>query len=523
MNSRPATPPNAAKYQFVSPVAFTLVGRYIPPRCRLPDGRCMNFFANILTGAWHVIQSIVMNPYVTIVVILLFGAAIFVHEFGHYWVARRRGLKVLEFAIGFGPKIFGWKRNGIEYSVRWIPAGGYVKLPQMFTSEVLEGGEQHGGETLPPVSPLSKILVAFAGPFMNVVFAFAIAAVITVVGLPIPVNPSIIGYVPPDSEEAKLGIQQGDQIVAIDGKRIKSWDQVQTTVVMARTNVLQVTLERAGQEQTYQLKAHVNELVGLKMLNLDPKEHPVVASVEPGHPAEQAGLKVNDRFQSFAGVPIFSQEQLVDVIGKRAGQTSEAVMERDQKRLTLVVTPKYDPETKRGRIGVRLTTPTIYEVQKPGPSPWAQVSEVWDMMANTFSALFHSKETGVGVKDLSGPVGIITMLAVQVSIDFRLALKFLVLLNINLAILNLLPIPVLDGGHIMMSVIEKIRRRPMSLRFMEYTTTAFAVLLISFMLYVTFFDFHRFTLFRSMFRTNPQVEETVKPSEPAASPVSTNR
>lgn len=471
----------------------------------------MHLFANILTSTWHVIQSIVMNPYVTIVVILLFGAAIFVHELGHYWVARRRGLKVLEFAIGFGPKIVSWKRNDIEYSLRWIPAGGFVKLPQMFTSEVLEGAEHHG-DPLPPVTPWSKILVAFAGPFMNVLFALVIAIIITLVGLPIPVNPSIIGYVPPASEEARLGIRQGDKIVAVDGKAVRSWDQVQTAVVVARTNVIPVTIERDGTRNTYHLTAPVNELVGLKMLRLDPKEHPVVASVEPGMPAASAGLQVDDRFLNFAGVPIFSQEQLVEIIGKRAGQTSEAVVLRGQERLTLTVTPKHDETTQRGRIGVRLTSPTIYEVQKPGPSPLAQFQEVWDMMANTFTALFHSKQTGVGVKDLSGPVGIITMLAVQVSIDFRLALKFLVLLNINLAILNLLPIPVLDGGHILMSVIEKIRRRPMSLRFMEYTTTAFAVLLLSFMLYVTFFDLSRFSFWRSMFRSNTQIEQPATPT-----------
>lgn len=478
----------------------------------------MNLLAAILTNAWHTVVSIVTNPYVTIVVILLFGAAIFVHEFGHYWVARRRGLKVLEFAIGFGPKIFGWTRDGIEYSVRWIPAGGFVKLPQMFTSEVLEGGETQGGEKLPPVTPWSKILVAFAGPFMNVVFAFVIATIIYLVGLPVPVNPSIIGNVPPDSEEARLGIRQGDQIVEVDGKPMRSWDQVQTTVVIARTNILPVVIEREGKRTTYQLKATVNDLVGLKMLNLDPRDHPVIASVEPGHPAEKAGLKANDRFLSFAGVPILSQEQLVDVIGKRAGQSSEAVVEREQKRLAITVTPHYDEATKRGRIGVRLTSTTVYEVQKPGPTPFAQFGEVCDMMVSTFSALFHSKQTGVGVKDLSGPVGIITMLAVQVSIDFRLALKFLVLLNLNLAILNLLPIPVLDGGHIMMSVIEKIRRRPMSLRFMEYTTTAFAVLLISFMLYVTFFDLNRFAVWRSMFRSNPKVEEVVPAATNAPAP-----
>src|SRR5215212_7000157 len=109
--------------------------------------------------------------YVGGAVLFLFGAAIFIHEFGHYWMARRRGLKVEAFAIGFGPKLLSWRKNGIDYSWRWIPAGGFVRIPQMITSEALEG-KQKDGEPLPAADPLSKILVAFAGPFMNMVFAF---------------------------------------------------------------------------------------------------------------------------------------------------------------------------------------------------------------------------------------------------------------------------------------------------------------------------------------------------------------
>jgi regulator of sigma E protease len=123
-------------------------------------------------------------------------------------------------------------------------------------------------------------------------------------------------------------------------------------------------------------------------------------------------------------------------------------------------------------------------------------------------ALLHSKQTGVGVKDLSGPPGILAILAAYINTDYRLALSFLVLLNVNLAVLNLLPVPVLDGGHILMAIIERIRRRPLSVKFVEYTTTAFAVLLISFMLYVSFNDFRRISLFKSMFQSETKVESS---------------
>ncbi len=453
-------------------------------------------------------------------VLLLFGAAIFVHEWGHFVVARWRGLKVEAFAIGMGPKMFSWVRDGIEYSIRWIPAGGFVRLPQMITSEALEGGSELRSQ-LPPASPFSKILVALAGPLMNVVFAFAIAALIYFTGLPVLVNPSIIGYVDPNSAEGKAGIQEGDRIVAVDGKMVKSWQEVQEITALARTNVLPVVIERGDQRKTYHLTAQVNPLVGLKMLQLDPRDHPEVVEVLPGQPGQAAGLKVKDVVLNFAGVPISSREQLINLIEKRPDQATPMVVKRGDQKVALTVTPRLNPATNKGRIGVALgnSSATVYQVQKPGPTPWEHMSEVWTKTINVLSALLHSKQTGVGVKDLSGPPGILAILAAYINTDYRLALSFLVLLNVNLAVLNLLPVPVLDGGHILMAIVERIRRRPLSVKFVEYTTTAFAVLLIGFMLYVSFNDFQRITIFRSMFQGETKIESSSENAPaPAAAP-----
>ena len=135
---------------------------------------------------------------------------------------------------------------------------------------------------MPPAPPSHKILVAFAGPFMNVVFAFAIATAIYFVGLPIPVNPPIIGYVEPGSAEAKLGIQEGDRIVAVNGKPVKSWQDVMLNTIVARTSVLPVVIEHNGKEQSYSLKATTDNALGLKLLNLDPRDHPEVVQVSVG-------------------------------------------------------------------------------------------------------------------------------------------------------------------------------------------------------------------------------------------------
>jgi len=445
--------------------------------------------------------------YVALVVLLFFGASVFVHEFGHYWMARIRRMLVLGFSIGFGPKILSWHDStGVEWALRWIPAGGFVKLPQMITSGAIEGAS--GPETS-PAAPTSKILVALAGPAMNVLFAFAVASLVWWVGLPVAVNPPVIGYVEPGSAEAALGIREGDRIVRVNDRIVRSWQDVQQFTVLARTNRIPVEISRDGTSATHLLTAEVNPVFGFKLLNLDPRDHPVVESLVSGGAAEKAGLLVGDQFVSFAGVPVVGQSQLVELIRSRPGAESEVEIVRGTERRHLRVTPRLDPEAKVGRIGVGLSPSRVlvYQVQRPGPTPWEQVSGVLEQMRDVVSALSHSKETGITPKDMSGPVGIFGKLAADANVDIRLALAFIVMVNINLAILNLLPIPVLDGGHIVMALYEIVTRRRVSARFQETVTAAFAVVLLSFMLYVSFFDVvKRGPLFKVLFKQESVVE-----------------
>jgi regulator of sigma E protease len=461
-------------------------------------------------------SHILHDVYIGAGVIFLFGAAIFVHEFGHFWVALKCGLKVEEFAIGFGPKIIGWTRDGIQYSLRWIPAGGFVKLPQMVTSTAIEGGNETGQTPVPPAPALSKILVAVAGPSMNVIFAFAIATIIYFIGLPVQVNPPYIGYVDPQSVEGKMGIREGDRIVAVDGKPVKSWEEVSETTVLALTNVFQVTIARDGVSNVYSLTAEANNPMNVKVLNLDSRDHLVVGDIAKGSAAESAHLEPGDEIVALAGQPITSFPELTNLVQASGGKKTPIVVARGKTKLELALTPILDSSVKRYILGIHFDFSRQrdrYEIEHP--TPWAQVASVWDRLCRTVTALAHSHESGVGAKDLSGPVGIASALALEVSTDYRLALSFLVLLNINLAILNMLPIPVLDGGHIAMAILERIRRRPLEVRFVEYTTTVFAVLLISFMLYVTFFDIKRLPLIHSLFKRETQIEQPANPPGPA--------
>jgi regulator of sigma E protease len=456
--------------------------------------------------------------WVLLEVVLLFGAAIFVHELGHFLVARWRGLKVEGFSIGFGPKIFGWTRDGIDYALRWIPAGGFVRLPQMITSDALEG-KNAPAAPLPPISPLSKTLVALAGPIMNAVFAFVLATLLFFIGLPVLVNPAIVGAVEPGSPEAQLGIRPGDRVVSVDGHAVKSWQEAQQITMLAPTNVLRVVIERAGVQTTYYLTARMENQLGVKLLNLDPTSHPVIRDVFRGSPAEQAGLRRGDEVLALAGARVIGTEQLTELIKKRPNQPSSIEVLRGETHVALTVTPKLEPAAGIGVIGVEIgaSTRSVYQVQWPGPLPWTLVGQICQETFDTITALFHSKQTGVGVGNLSGPPGILAALAAEVKADFRLGLRFMILLNISLAVLNLLPLPVLDGGHIAMAFLEQLRGRPLSPRVQEYATTAFAVLLISFMLYVSYNDVRRFPLFRSLFNQQVQIE-TGSASSNSASP-----
>ena len=316
---------------------------------------------------------------------------------------------------------------------------------------------------------------------MNVVFAFAIASVIFWVGLPVQVNPSIIGYVEPGTPEAALGIRDGDEIVAVDGKPVRTWEEVNKITAVALTNVLPVAIKRGGQTNTYLLKAEANEppevkaLIDIKTLNLNPRDPLIVKNIKADSAAEKAHLQTNDEIVNFAGVPISGFKQLTNLLQECAGHPKPLVVKRAGERLTLTVTPATEVTAEKGRLGVNFGfSKDVYVLEHP--TPLAQIRDVLSQLTSTISALAHSHTSGVKASDLAGPVGIISFLAVKVNTDYRLALGFLVMLNINLAILNLLPVPVLDGGHIMMAILERIRRRPLDVRVVEYTTTVFAVL-----------------------------------------------
>lgn len=446
--------------------------------------------------------------YPIFVVVFFFGLTIFIHEFGHFLVARRRGMKVERFSIGFGPSIWKWTRDGVEYRISWIPFGGYVALPQMAPMDAFEGKTETKAEELPPASPTDKILVSVAGPLLNIVLAVLLACVIWVFGT--PANPSIVGWLERGSPEEQSGLLPGDHIVQVNDQKVKTWGEMMEAVAFSRQPTVRLLVERGEQRLTFDLETKLNEKFNIKTLDIYPRERPFARRLLPGSAAERAGIRAEDRFVSIEGVPVHSKEQLITLIGERADQPTTIKVLRDGKVIELTAMPEYNEKAKAGRIGVELGDDL--EIVSPGPNPVEQFREVLLSMGRLVKAFAHRKETGVGLNSVSGPVGIsVFWWYAIVSGGILMGVKIAVLLNINLAILNLLPLPVLDGGHIVFSLIEALIRRPLNAKFVQVMQTTFAALLIGFMLYITVFsDIRRFL-----------PERPAKPDTNSAAPAAT--
>ena len=433
-------------------------------------------------------------------VLILFNLLIVVHELGHFLAARWRGLYIEKFGVWFGKPL--WKKtiNGVQYSLGSLPFGGFVALPQLAPMDIIEGKADVDRAKLSPISALDKIIVAVAGPLFSLLLALFFACVVWAVGHPVGESDSttIIGYVLPDSPAQKVGLQPGDKILEVDGKPVRRFlgmnDSVSWNVVRSEGDKIAVKFERDGSVRTVWVEPYKAETRGwrrksVRQLLIYPAETPIIDKVEPNTPAAVAGLHPHDIIRGFDHTPIYSPIALLEYISKHPNDQLVLHVERDGARFDVPVKPTLLPTEgeMKPRIGIRWDTTGKMSISHPNP-----LEQVYNSVTSTLKTIgaVASPKSDVRLQHLSGPVGIgrIYYLLFQSERGWQLALWFSVILNVNLAILNMLPVPVLDGGHIVLAIIESVRRKPVNMRVLEVVQTSCAVLIIGYMLYVTFFD-----------------------------------
>lgn len=441
--------------------------------------------------------------FICIEVILVFNLLILVHELGHFLAAKWRGMVVEKFAIWFGKPIWSRKIGGVEYIIGSIPAGGYVSVPQLAPMEMLEGKAEHDRSELPPVRAIDKIIVAAAGPAFSLLLAFAFAVTVWMVGRPVSEGDvsNVVGYVLPNSSAAEAGIQPGDRIVAVNGQEVSRFlnlgdpnESIIWQVAKSDSPWVALTIERDGEtfEKTVEALQPQREGWGrkeLKILPVEPRTVPLVAAVMEGMPAEAAGLRRGDKILAANGETLYSPRRLSDIIQADPTQPVRLTVDRNGETVEETMTAKQQGEGEGARYLIGLQWDTRGVTALVHPNPFQQVIGSVQTMVATISAVVSPK-SDINLQHLSGPVGIMRLYYIlfQAPEGWRLVLWFSVILNVNLALLNLLPIPVLDGGHILLALIEGITRRPLNIRILEVVQVSFTLLIIGLMLYITFFD-----------------------------------
>lgn len=447
-------------------------------------------------------MEILINLIAIVVVVLLFNFMIFIHELGHFLAAKWRGLEVEKFYIWFGKPI--WKKTigGVEYGIGSIPAGGYVALPQMAPMEAIEGGDTERRKELPPITPLDKIIVAFAGPLFSFLLAFTAACLVWIFGKPADtIHSTVVGFVEKDSPAEVSGIQVGDKITAVDGEKVNRFlgglDGLSEKIMLSKNESVKITFERDGVEQTVTSSFLVDETSwfqrrAMRRIGVAYASEMVALAIEPGSPAETAGLLKDDKVTALNGIEVLSVLQLGSLLEENLGKTVTLTVQRGKQELAIDVDSVVPNDKETGEphpdgrpmVGIAFGTPIDLSLVKPSPAE--QVKEGLLLMLKTIEAITAPK-SNVGIQHLSGPIGIGNAMFGFIRTDeaMRRILWFMVVLNINLAIMNMLPLPVLDGGHIVLATGEWISGRPVKLRLLEIIQSGFVLILLTLFVYIT--------------------------------------
>src|SRR5713101_6517034 len=421
---------------------------------------------------------------------VILGFMILIHEFGHYAAAKLLGVRVEVFSIGFGKRLFGFRRGDTDYRIAAIPLGGYVKM---------SGENPMDERTDDPGEFMShprwhRFIIAIAGPAMNILFAVGLLTCVYMVRYEYPAvldEPAVIGWVVQDTPAAKAGIQVGDRIVRIDGIENPTWEQVIPREALNPNQPLDVTLERGGQLLT---KIIVPEAYGPNQMGSAgwaPKEASFpITDLETGMPAEKAGMKLGDEIVSVDGQPIAGLEAMIESLKRTKDKPIQIAVQRDGKPLTFTVTPVLSDMKgdSRYRVGVGSAPMTVSSL--PLVAAFRKSVEQNKQGSLLILELVQKMvQRKISIRSIEGPIGIGRAAGQAASRKgWTPLLELTAGISLNLGIFNLLPIPIMDGGVILLLFVESLIRRDINLRIKERIYQAAFVFLVLFAVMVIYND-----------------------------------
>lgn len=435
--------------------------------------------------------------------ILMLGVLVFVHELGHFCVAKVAGVKVLKFSLGFGPRLISRKWGETEYMICAVPLGGYV---QMLGEGGGEEGEKSTGDLSPeerrrsfaaqPVSRRTAIVAA--GPIMNLILPFLVLPVAFLVGVQMPAfleAPPCIGYVVPESPAAEAGFRNGDCITAIGGDAVATWTEANHALLDNAGKTLELAVQRGGAPQVVAFKPEEDGLEGLQSLGLLPEQEPVIGAIAPGMPAQAAGMEKGDRIRTIGGEPVESWYDLKRIIQQSKGAPKIFTVEREGRRLDLEIRPVREKTNGADYlVGIAPLQETIFKRFGPLEAIKAGAERTMELIRLTLVFIQKMIAGHVSTSNIGGPITVVQIAGQAAQTDVASILSVLAFLSIQLGILNLLPIPILDGGHLFFNLYELVFRRPLSLRTREIAQQVGLMMILLLMVLAFYNDIMRLFL-----------------------------
>jgi regulator of sigma E protease len=429
--------------------------------------------------------------------ILMLGVLVFVHELGHFAIAKMCGVKVLKFSLGFGPKLMSRCRGETEYQVCAIPLGGYVQM-------LGEGGGEQGEDveltaeektrSFAEQSVAKRLAIVSAGPIMNLILPLLILPIAFMVGVQMPTyleQPACIGYVVPASNAAVGGFLAGDCISAVNQQEIETWNDTNKSFISQAGETLIFQVERNGEELQLRVSAENDSLQGMQALGLLPPQAARIGGLAPDMPAAEAGMLEGDLILQIDDYPISSWYDLKGVIQKIGSQVISVQLERSGNQLTVELTPSQ--RDGEGDYLLGITPFYSSELQSFGffDAINEGASRTWELIELTVVFVQKLFSGSVSAKNIGGPITVVQIAGQAAQTDLSAILSVLAFISIQLGILNLLPIPILDGGHILFYLIELIIRRPVSIRAREMSQQVGMAMLLMLMVLAFYNDIVR--------------------------------